>query len=76
MNKQDVIEFFDCVAANWDADMITTTQVRMAVARLELTPAMPIFARIEVNAANTEEPNARTNHIISLPFHYDWFISG
>ena len=31
----------------------------MAVARLELTPSMPIFDKMVVNAANTEDPNAR-----------------
>ena len=33
----------------------STTQVRMAVARFELTPSMPTLARIEVRAANTAE---------------------
>ena len=36
----------------------TTTTVRMAVARLELTPLMPTFARIDVSAAKTAEPIA------------------
>ena len=36
----------------------STTAVRMAVARVELTPSMPIFARIEVRAANTADPSA------------------
>jgi hypothetical protein len=35
----------------------------MAVARLELTPSIPIFARIEVSAAKIEEAKARINHI-------------
>ena len=38
----------------------STTPVRMAVARLELTPSMPTLARIEVSAANTAEPSADT----------------
>ena len=37
---------------------IRTTIVRMAVARLELTFPMPIFAYIEVSAAKTAEPTA------------------
>ena len=41
----------------------STTQVRMAVARLELTPSMPTLARIEVRAANTAERIARIIHI-------------
>ena len=39
----------------------------MAVARFELTPSMPILARMEVSAANIDEPNANKNHIISSP---------
>ena len=38
--------------------MITTTMVRIAVARLEFTPSIPILARIEVNAANTADKTA------------------
>ena len=44
----------------------TTTIVRTAVARLELTPSIPTFARIEVSAAKIEERSANNNHI---PFH-------
>ena len=47
--------------------MSTTTIVRMAVARLELTPSIPILARIEVNAAKMEERRAKTNHIKAPP---------
>lgn len=36
----------------------STTTVRMAVARLELTFSMPILARMEVSAAKTAEPTA------------------
>jgi hypothetical protein len=43
--------------------MITTTTVLIAVAKLELTPSIPIFAKIETRAANTAESNAKTNHI-------------
>ena len=43
-----------------------TTAVRMAVARLELTPSMPIFAKIEVSAANTADSSANTNHILNI----------
>jgi hypothetical protein len=35
----------------------------MAVARLEFTPSMPILAKIEVSAANMDDPNANKNHI-------------
>jgi hypothetical protein len=38
----------------------------MAVARFELTPSIPTFARIEVKAANTAERIAKTNHIKSI----------
>lgn len=38
----------------------------MAVARLEPTPSIPTFARIEVRAANTDDKTANINHIISL----------
>lgn len=43
--------------------MITTTMVLRAVARLEFTPSIPIFARIEVNAANRDEANAKRSHM-------------
>lgn len=43
--------------------MASTTVVRTAVARLELTPSMPILARMEVRAANTDDPTAKTNHM-------------
>ena len=47
--------------------IITTTTVRIAVARLEFTPSMPILARMDVSAAKTAEPNANHNHICSSP---------
>lgn len=46
----------------------TTTTVRTAVARLELTPSMPILANIEVKAAKMEERRANRNHIDKYPF--------
>ena len=46
-----------------------TTAVRIAVARLELTPSMPTFARIDVSAANTDDRIASKSHMmISLPY--------
>ena len=41
----------------------STTAVRMAVARLEDTPSMPILARIDVSAANTADRSAKVNHM-------------
>ena len=38
----------------------STTMVRMAVARLEFTPLIPTFARIDVSAAKTADNNANT----------------
>ena len=35
--------------------MKRTTVVRTAVAKFELTPSIPIFARIEVNAAKNAD---------------------
>jgi hypothetical protein len=43
--------------------MITTTTVLIAVAKLELTPAMPTFAKIEVSAAKIADSKANMNHI-------------
>ncbi|EET59715.1 hypothetical protein BRYFOR_08331 [Marvinbryantia formatexigens DSM 14469] len=42
---------------------MTTTTVRIAVARFEFTPSMPTLARIEVSAAKTADSNANNNHI-------------
>ena len=49
-----------CVpVANTTAQAINnTTTVRMAVAKLELTPSMPIFAKIDVNAAKNADNSA------------------
>lgn len=44
--------------------MSTTTTVRTAVARLESTPSMPIFANTEVNAAKIADSNANRSHIL------------
>lgn len=46
-------------------DMIKTTTVRTAVAKLEFTFSMPIFAKIEVSAANRADNNAYKTHINS-----------
>ena len=42
----------------------TTTTVRIAVAIFELTPSIPIFASIDVNAANTADSIANIIHIL------------
>ena len=47
--------------------MMTTTTVRIAVARFELTPSIPTLASIEVSAAKTADSNAYTSHIITSP---------
>jgi hypothetical protein len=39
-------------------ERINTTTVRIAVAKFELIFSMPIFARIEVKAANRADSNA------------------
>ena len=44
-------------------DITTTTTVRIAVARFEFTPSIPIFASIDVKAAKTADSRANTNHI-------------
>ena len=46
--------------------MITTTIVRIAVARFDPTPLIPIFANIDVSAAKIAEPSANKNHIVIL----------
>src|SRR5665213_1659581 len=45
---------------------ISTTVVRMAVARLELTPDTPIFAKIAVIPAKKADNKAQTNQFIHL----------
>lgn len=47
--------------------MKTTTVVRIAVARLELTFSIPTFANIDVSAAKTADPSANQNHITIPP---------
>ncbi len=44
-------------------DNSNTTTVRMAVARWELTPSIPILANMLVSAANTADNNANSNHM-------------
>lgn len=56
--------------------MTTTTTVRIAVARLEFTPSIPILAKIEVKAANSADSIANKNHVsIHLPFYLSFVIS-
>ena len=43
--------------------MINTTKVRIAVARLEFTPSIPVLASMEVNAANMEDKRANNSHM-------------
>ena len=50
----------------------STTAVRMAVARLEGTPSMPTFAKMEVRAAKTADKSAKTNHITASSFQRDF----
>jgi hypothetical protein len=57
-----------CVINTIPHAMITTTIVRIAVARLELTPSIPTFASIDVSAAKTADPSANPNHIRIPPF--------
>ena len=54
--------------------MSTTTQVLTAVARLELTPSIPIFARIEVAAAKTEDKSEKISHIETSPALITYFF--
>ncbi|SCA90317.1 hypothetical protein SMA679_1756 [Streptococcus macedonicus] len=43
--------------------MKTTTTVLIAVAKFELTPLIPILAKIDVNAANTADKIANKTHL-------------
>ena len=43
--------------------MISTTTVRIAVARFEFTPSTPILARMEVSAAKSADSSAYKIHI-------------
>jgi len=58
--------------------MITTTIVRIAVARLDPTPSIPTFASIDVSAAKNAEPSANQNHIAIPPtnpnLHQSFFL--
>ena len=52
----------------------STTTVRMAVAKLELTFSIPILAKIEVSAAKTADKSANTTHINNYSFQNTAFI--
>lgn len=41
--------------------------IALAVARLEFTPSIPIFAKVEVNAAKTADNIANTAHNYVFP---------
>ena len=64
-NKPEVFAKAGVQIANTIPHAITTTTiVRIAVARFDPTPSIPIFASIDVNAAKTAEPSANQNHIL------------
>lgn len=44
------------------------TTVRMAVAKLEFTPSIPILAKIEVRAAKMADNREKMNHMILFSF--------
>ena len=52
----------------------STTTVRSAVARCELTSLMPILARIVVSAANSADSSAYTRHIRVPSFRWDFIV--
>ena len=54
--------------------MMRTTAVLMAVARFEFTSLIPIFARIEVSAAKTEERIANKSHILHSSMNSDSLV--
>ena len=43
-----------------------TTTVRIAVARLDGTPSIPILAKIDVKAAKTADKSAKKNHMANM----------
>jgi hypothetical protein len=47
--------------------IITTTIVRIAVARFDPTPSIPTFASIDVSAAKIADPSANRIHIVMPP---------
>ena len=47
---------------------LSTTTVRRAVARLELTPFIPTLAKIDVAAAKTADSSAKKNHMVDPSF--------
>ena len=57
-----------CVRNTIPHAIARTTKVRIAVARFELTPSIPTFARMDVSAAKTAEPIANNSHILLPPF--------
>ncbi len=48
--------------------MINTTPVLIAVPKLDSTPEIPIFPRMEVKLANTADPIAYSNQRFPLTF--------
>lgn len=68
------IPFYPFVIKTITQAMSTTTQVLTAVARLELTPSIPIFARIEVAAAKTEDRSEKITHIETSPALITYFF--
>lgn len=52
----------------------TTTTVRIAVARLELTPEIPILAKIDVSAANKAEKMQKLSTSLNLLKSFVFFI--
>lgn len=53
--------------------MMSTTMVRSAVARFELTPSIPTFAKMEVSAANNADNNAKTSHKLLVMIFFMFF---
>lgn len=58
--------FWAFVRKTMPQDITRTTAVLRAVARVEFTPSIPTFARIEVRAAKIDERIANNIHIILL----------
>lgn len=57
-------------------DMKTTTTVRMAVAKFEFTPSIPIFAKIEVTAAENVMPNGMLDMSLVNAIAFDPYTHG
>ena len=47
-----------------------TTTVRIAVARLDGTPSIPILAKIDVKAAKIADKSAKKNHMANTSSPY------